>query len=85
MEFLLKMKKFYLLGRIGGPYDGKLDLPGGTIEFGEKPELALIREFREEVGIDIIKYELIDADSVNVHHIGVFYKIINYHNKIKLI
>lgn len=82
---LIKNEKILLIRKNGGPYDGKLDLPGGTIEFGEKPELALIREFREEVGIDIIKYELIDADSVNVHHIGVFYKIINYHNKIKLI
>lgn len=83
-----------LVDKCGGPYDGKLDLPGGTIEFGERPNEALIREFREEVGIDITKYQLLDVDSVNfiwnyndmiidVHHIGVFYKIINYNNEIK--
>ena len=30
------------------------DLPGGKIEFGETPEEASIREFKEETGIDII-------------------------------
>ena len=30
--------KILLIKKYGGPYDGKLDLPGGTIEFGEKVE-----------------------------------------------
>lgn len=29
------------------------DLPGGSIEFGESPEQGLIREVKEEIGIDI--------------------------------
>ena len=91
---LIRDDKILLIRKCVGPYDGKLDLPGGSLEFGENPELALVREFKEEVGIDIIKYELIDADSVNlewnykneiinVHHIGIFYKIIDYKNEIK--
>jgi len=33
-----------LVKKTGGPYAGKLDLPGGTIEFDEKTEQTLIRE-----------------------------------------
>lgn len=87
--------KILLIKKSGGPYDGKLDLPGGTIEFCEKPEDALKRELLEEVGIEVSKYELFDANSVafewqfkedilvKVHHTGIFYKVLNYKNDIK--
>lgn len=91
---VIENEKILLIKKNGGPYDGKLDLPGGTIEFNEKPNDALIREFDEEVGIKINKYELLDADSVsfewnyndkviNVHHVGIFYKILEYESDIK--
>ena len=87
--------KILLIKKKTGPYDGKLDLPGGTIEFGETPSTALKRELFEEVGIEITKYEILEANSVlvdwlykendiiKVHHIGIFYKILNYQNNIK--
>lgn len=87
---ILKDDKILLIKKKTGPYDGKLDLPGGTIEFGERPEDALKRELKEEVGIDVIGYELFDADSVffewqyqedilvKVHHTGIFYKVKAY-------
>ena len=87
--------KILLIKKVGGPYDGKLDLPGGTIEFGERPEDALKRELMEEVGIEVVDYQLFDADSVSfewqykedvllkVHHMGIFFKVLNYNNEIK--
>ena len=87
--------KILLIKKFGGPYDGKLDLRGGTIEFCERPEDALKRELMEEVGIEVMDHQLFDADSVifewqfkgdvlvKVHHTGIFFKILNYKNEIK--
>lgn len=92
---VLKDNQILLIKKQGGPYDGKLDLPGGTIEFCEKPEEALKRELMEEVGIEASEYELFDANSVafvwnfkedvqvKVHHTGIFYKVTSYKNEIK--
>lgn len=92
---LIKDNKILLIKKLGGPYDRKLDLPGGTIEFSERPKEALKRELMEEVGIEVINYQLFDADSVTltfqykkdtlvkVHHTGIFFKILNYNNDIK--
>lgn len=92
---IIKNDKILLIKKFGGPYDGKLDLPGGTIEFCESPEEALKREIKEEVGVEIVDCQLFDADSVSfnwqfkeniivkVHHIGIFYKVLNFSGKIK--
>ena len=91
---IIKDNKILLIKKVTGPYDGKLDLPGGTIEFCERPEETLKRELLEETGINIKKNELYDSDSITVdwinnginiktHHIGVFYKVTEYSNEIK--
>ena len=92
---IIKDEKILLIKKHGGPYDKKLDLPGGTIEFCEKPEDALKRELLEEVGIEVKDFKLFDANSVSfewhfkedilvkVHHLGIFYQVLNYNNKIK--
>lgn len=92
---IIDNNKILLIKKNGGPYDGKLDLPGGTIEFCEKPADALKRELMEEVGIKVLDYQLFDADSVTfkwqlkedtllkVHHTGIFFKVLNYNNEIK--
>ena len=91
---VIQDNKILLIKKVGGPYDGKLDLPGGSFEFGEAPEETLTRELQEEVGITPTNYELFDAGSVlakwkykddiiNVHHIGIFYIIKDYEGTIK--
>lgn len=91
---IVKNDKIVLIKKANGPYKGKLDLPGGTIEFGETPEETLLREMKEEVGIDVKTFSLFDGNSTivewehhgkhqQIHHIGFFYKIEDYNNEIK--
>lgn len=90
---ILDNDRIVLIKKVGGPYGGKLDLPGGTIEWGENPEITLVRELEEEVGIKVTDYELFDGNSITFewthkgeieqgHHLGFFYKINKYENDI---
>lgn len=90
---IIRNNKIVLIKKVGGPYNGKLDLPGGTIEWGETPEQTLVRELKEEAGIEVINYGLFDANSIifewihkeeleKGHHLGIFYKILDYKNEL---
>ncbi|MFD2614985.1 NUDIX hydrolase [Paenibacillus gansuensis] len=70
-----------------GPYIGRYDLPGGSVEVNESLQEALQREFREETGIDvhvakhlgardyIIPYELPNRGTSHIHQIALFYAV----------
>lgn len=78
--------KVLLVKKARGAYTGKYDLPGGSIEHGEKPIETLKRELMEETGTEVKNVRLIDANSVvvewmhheemeSMHHIGIIYEV----------
>ena len=70
---LVLEKKIVLLRRNQEPMTGKLDLPGGFINYNESAEDALTREVMEETGIDIQKLHYFGASSNIYHYKGVTY------------
>ena len=48
---IIENDSILLIKKANGPYKGKLDLPGGSMEFGERPIDTLKREIIEETGI----------------------------------
>ena len=46
-------EKIVLIKRKNPPYEGMFALPGGFVEIGETVERAVIREAKEETGLDI--------------------------------
>lgn len=51
------------LSAIVGADAGKWTLPGGGIDFGEDPATAVVREVKEETGLDARVSKLLDVDS----------------------
>jgi 8-oxo-dGTP pyrophosphatase MutT (NUDIX family) len=43
-------------------YKKDWDLPGGVVEVGESPELAAVREVKEELGLDVVSNGLLVTD-----------------------
>lgn len=83
---IIKDNKIALIKKARGGYKGLLAIPGGGIEHGERPEDALIRELKEEAGVDVLNYELLgvktnrlvwhdDMFNEDLHQIGILYKV----------
>ncbi|MCS7124023.1 MAG: NUDIX hydrolase [Candidatus Bathyarchaeota archaeon] len=53
--------KILLEKRKGEPGRGKWSVPGGLVELGETVEEAVVREVKEETGLDVADPELIDV------------------------
>ena len=83
----IKGDSVLLIKKARGPYTGKWDLPGGSLEFGEKPLDGLAREVLEETGLSInesklldvlshtVAYELANGEKEEMYHLGAIYKV----------
>ena len=54
---ILEGDRALLAVRAREPEKGRLDLPGGFLEVGEHPVTGLVREVREELGIEVEVFE----------------------------
>ena len=60
---IIKEGKIALIKRGNEPSRGKWTIPGGLVELGESPEQAVIRETKEETGLDVDNPNLMDVVS----------------------
>ncbi|MEM5797448.1 MAG: NUDIX hydrolase [Candidatus Aenigmatarchaeota archaeon] len=58
-----KGNKIVLVKREIEPFKGKLELPGGHVEYGETVETAAIREAKEETGLQVRLKEILGVYS----------------------
>jgi len=60
---LVENDKILLVKRKHDPFKGMYALPGGFVEYGEKLEQSVVREIKEETGLDVRVKKLLDIYS----------------------
>lgn len=68
---ILREGKLLLIRRGAEPGKGRWSIPGGLVELGENVEDAMVREAKEEVGLDVKAVKLVDVfDSLTLDDLG---------------
>ena len=79
---ILNENKILLEKRKNAPGKGKWTVPGGLVELGENIEQAVIREVKEETGLDVYEPRLVDVvDHISLGERGAVkyhYVIVDY-------
>ncbi len=79
--------KIALIKRGNEPSRGKWTIPGGLVELAESPEQAVVREAKEETGLDVENPVLVDVvsnvDSDENGKVKYHYVIIEYFVHVK--
>lgn len=85
---VVKDENILLIKKARGCYIGMWDLPGGKLEFGEKPLEGLAREVMEETGLVVKESDLLNVlthvivcdstagEKEELYHIGIIYSVI---------
>lgn len=70
MGVLVQDKKVLITQRTAEKtFPGRWEFPGGKIESGETPKIALIRELKEEIGIQVLScHYLFNHQQNDLHH-----------------
>ncbi len=73
--FIFIGEELILCTRAREPGKGKLDLPGGFLEYDETIEAGLQREIREELNIETDDYQYLTSAPNDYLYAGILYKI----------
>ena len=71
--------QFLFLRRAKDPGTGKLDMPGGFVDFGETAEEALRRELREELMIESVELTYFTSVPNDYLYLNVPYQTLDFY------
>ncbi|MCW3995798.1 MAG: NUDIX hydrolase [Candidatus Bathyarchaeota archaeon] len=81
---IVRNESIILIKRANEPSKGKWTIPGGLVELAESPETAVIREAKEETGLEVYNPTLVDvvsnvdfdaAGKVKYHYVIIDYLV----------